>query len=84
MKNKIEDLRNHLFTQLERLSDEDIVKNEKSLKNEIDRSKAIIEVADILIKSASAETEFLRITSGTNQILESDFFFAKSLPQPKK
>jgi hypothetical protein len=43
MKNKLSDLNNHLFAQLERLSDEDLKADE--LKSEIERSKAVTRVA---------------------------------------
>lgn len=53
MKNKIEDLRNHLFAALEGLADAD-----KPL--EINRAKAISEVAQTIINSAKVEVDFLR------------------------
>ena len=39
MNNKLSDLNNHLFAELERLSDEEL--NEDELKSEIGRAKAI-------------------------------------------
>lgn len=51
MKNKLPDLNNHLFAQLERLGDEDL-KGEK-LQAEINRSKAISSVSAQIINGAS-------------------------------
>ena len=50
-KNKLMDLNNHLFAQLERLSEEDL-EGEK-LKDEIDRSRAIGGIAKFIIDNAS-------------------------------
>lgn len=55
MKNKIEDLRNHLFAALEGLADE-----EKPL--DLERAKAIATVAQTIINSAKVEVEYLEIT----------------------
>jgi hypothetical protein len=55
MKNGIEDLRNHLFATLEALQD-------KRSPMDIDRARAIAEVAHVLVNSARVEVDFLRVT----------------------
>lgn len=55
MKNKMEDLRNHLFEVLEALKDQ-----EKPM--EIERARAAAEVAQVLVNSAKVEVEFLKTT----------------------
>ena len=52
MKNKITDLRNHLFAQLEKLSDD---LSELELDQEVKRSKAIGHIAQTIINSAKVE-----------------------------
>ena len=47
MKNTLTDLNNHLFAQLERLSDEDLKEDE--IKKEVARSKAITDVAHVIV-----------------------------------
>lgn len=57
-KNKIDDLRNHLFEALEQLKDP-----EKPM--EIERARAIANIAKGIIESAKVEVDFLRVTGQT-------------------
>jgi len=50
MKNKLTDLNDHLFAQLERLGEEDLQGD--ALQNEVERSKAITSVASQIIGNA--------------------------------
>ena len=54
-KNRIDDLRDHLFETLEALKDD-----EKPM--ELDRAKAIAEVAKQIVESAKVEVNFLKVT----------------------
>lgn len=54
-RNKIEDLRNHLFATLEALQDE-------CNPMDIERAKAISDVAQTIINSAKVEVDFLKAT----------------------
>lgn len=50
MKNKLADLNNHLFAQLERLSDEDLTPEQ--IEQEAKRGEAIVALADQIIRNA--------------------------------
>lgn len=53
MKNKLPDLNNHLFEQLERLNDESLTPLQS--RHEYQRAKAMVEVADQIIKGAALQ-----------------------------
>ena len=55
MKNKINDLRDHLFATLEALQDTDN-------PMDIDRARAIADVAKVVVDSAKAEVDYLKVT----------------------
>lgn len=55
MKNKIEDLYNHLFATIEALQDADN-------PMEVSRAKAICQVASATVEIAKTENDYLRIT----------------------
>ena len=46
MKNKMQDLENHLFMQLERLGDEGL--NKRTLDTEVKRAEALVKISDQL------------------------------------
>jgi len=58
MKNKIEDLRNHLFATMESLMDPEN-------PMEINRAKAIADVAQVIVNSVKIEVDFLKATDRT-------------------
>ncbi len=75
MKNKISDLRDHLFETIERLKDE-----EKPM--DIERAEAIAGVADVIIKSAKVEVDYLKAVGGKGTNFIPDVPVNPALPQP--
>ena len=59
-RNKLNDLRDHLFAQLERLNDEDLTPDE--VKLEIGKAKAMTDISNSLIESAKVEVSFIKQT----------------------
>lgn len=53
MKNKLSDLNNHLFAQLERLGDEDLTAEQ--ITTEVTRAEAITDVAEAIIRNADLQ-----------------------------
>ncbi len=54
--NHIGDLRRHLFAQLDRLSDDGC-----NLEKELKRADAIVSVGRVIVESAKAETDFMKV-----------------------
>lgn len=61
MKNTITDLNNHLFAQLERLSDEEITPQQ--LAHEIERGKALNSIALTLVQSHTNSVEAMKVVA---------------------
>ena len=53
MKNRLSDLNNHLFAQLERLSDEELTPEQ--IEQEVERAKAIVCVSDQIVGAAALQ-----------------------------
>lgn len=53
MKNRLSDLNNHLFAQLERLSDEGLTADQ--VEQEVERAKAIVGVSDQIVGAAALQ-----------------------------
>lgn len=59
MKNKLSDLNNHLFAELERLGDEDLKGDD--LKAEVERAKSISDVANKIIDNAHLQLSAVKL-----------------------
>lgn len=77
MKNKIEDLRNHLFEALEALKDD-----EKPM--DLDRAKAVADIARVIIDTAKVEVEFTKVMHDATGNLHKSTFLPESTPEPKQ
>jgi hypothetical protein len=62
MKNKLTDLNDHLFAQLERLSAEDL--KPEAVAAEVQRAQAVVQVADTIVANAKLQLD------GTKVLLE--------------
>lgn len=70
MKNKIEDLRDHLFATLEGLRD-------KENPMDLDRAKTIAAVGQTIVNSAKVEVDFMKVAGGSGS-----GFIPTALPAP--
>jgi len=80
MKNKMSDLRNHMFAALERLGDEKL--STEDLQKEIERSKAISELGKVLVESAKTEIIYAKLTGKGKESAEAFIDDKKQLDRP--
>jgi hypothetical protein len=66
MKNKLSDLNDHLFAQLERLSDESLT--DQQIEKETQRGDAIVAVADQIIRNASLQVQVAKMVAEKGSI----------------
>jgi hypothetical protein len=69
-RNKLSDLRDHMFAALERIDDDQLTPEQ--LKNEIDKAKSIAMVGSVIINSAKVEVDYIKATGMIES--ESDLF----------
>ena len=62
MKNKLSDLNDHLFAQIERLGDEDLSDGE--IEKEAKRAEAIVSVADQIVRNADLQLKAATLLAG--------------------
>jgi hypothetical protein len=62
MKNKLSDLNDHLFAQIERLGDEDLT--DEQIEKEAKRAEAIVAVADQVVKNADLQLKAATLLAG--------------------
>lgn len=72
MKNKLVDLNNHLFAQLERLSEEDLTPDQ--IENEVKRTEAIVSVSQQIVANADLAIK------GAKLVAEHGAYVGKYLP----
>lgn len=70
MKNKLTDLNNHLFAQLERLNSEELQGD--ALSTEIERSKAVTDVAKHIVSNAALQLDALKLKAEHHGLNKSD------------
>ena len=61
MKNKLTDLNNHLFAQLERLSEENLTAEE--IEKEVRRTEAIVDVSEQIVRNAQLHLKAVELLS---------------------
>ena len=59
-RNKISDLRDHLFASLERIDDDSLTPEQ--IKAEVDKAKAVAQIGSVIINSAKVEIDYLKAT----------------------
>lgn len=78
MKNKLSDLRDHLFAQLEAVREAD----DDSLAKEVQRAQSVSDISRVLIESAKVEIDYFRHIGGENSA--STFIESKPTLPPAK
>jgi hypothetical protein len=76
-RNKISDLRDHLFASLERIDDDSLTPEQ--IKAEVDKAKAVAQIGSVIINSAKVEIDFIKATGRIDSASE----IFKSVDQKK-
>ena len=76
-RNKISDLRDHLFASLERIDDDSLTLEQ--IRAEVDKAKAVAQIGSVIINSAKVEIDFIKATGRIDSASE----IFKSVDQKK-
>jgi len=77
-KNKLSDLRDHIFSALERIDDDQL--SPEQLDYEIKKANAVANLSSMIIQSAKIEVDFIKVTGR----LDSKTELFKSIDSPKQ
>jgi len=77
-KNKLSDLRDHIFSALERIDDDQLTPEQ--LDYEIKKANAVANLSSMIIQSAKIEVDFIKVTGR----LDSKTELFKSIDSPKQ
>ena len=80
MKNRLGDLNNHLFAQLERLSDEDLTPEQ--IEIEVQRTDAVVSISDQIINNAELQLKGVKMIAEQGAHLRRDLPMLQSTPAP--
>lgn len=78
MKNRLSDLNDHLFAQLERLSDEDL--SPEQLEKEISRAGAIVDVADSIVRTNDLQLKAVALIANHGERFRDNLPMIRSAP----
>ena len=77
-RNKISDLRDHLFAALERIDNDELTNEQIDI--EVEKAKAVASIGAVIINSAKVEIDFIKATGR----LDTNSEIFKSIIDPKK
>lgn len=69
MKNKLSDLNDILFAQLERLTDDELTPEQ--ITQELQRTQAVVQVADRIVDTAQLQLDAAKLIAGNNGSVKS-------------
>ena len=77
-RSKINDLRDHLFSALERLDNDELTMEE--LNKEVEKAQAVAQIGSVIIQSAKIEIDYLKATG----MIESSSELFKGINEQKR
>lgn len=79
MKNKLTDLNDHLFAQLERLSDEGLSPDD--IAKEVSRAQAVVAVADCIVSNAGVQLKTMELVAEHSGRISAPFLSVEYKPE---